>query len=174
MKLERFNSLDQNSINAALKVLKSGKLSPFVGNWKNDKIVGSFYGGKNVQKLEEHFRKKFKVNYAIAVNSWTSGLICAVGAIDTKPGDEIIVSTWTMCASATAILHWMAVPVFADIDNETFNINLKTIKNLLDIHLGATYEQIEDYLLEIFEEPKMRELAGFTWAEPLRKIRKIS
>ena len=128
MKLKRFNSIDKKSVKSALKVLKSGKLSPFVGNWKNDKIVGSFYGGKNVQDLENYFKKKFNVKYAIAVNSWTSGLICAVGAIDIKPGDEIIVSTWTMCASATAIIHWMAIPVFADIDKDTFNINLETIK----------------------------------------------
>ena len=54
-----------------------------------------------------------------------SGLIAAVGAIDTEPGDEIIVSPWTMCASATAILHWNAIPVFADIENDTFNKAIK-------------------------------------------------
>ena len=58
------------------------------------------------------------MKYSIAVNSWTSGLICAVGAIGIEPGDEIIVSTWTMCASATAILHWNAIPIFADIENK--------------------------------------------------------
>ena len=56
MKLKRFNTIDKNSINAAIKVLKKGKLSPFVGNWKNDKIVGSFYGGENVQKLENKIK----------------------------------------------------------------------------------------------------------------------
>lgn len=128
MKLKRFNSIDKNSINAAIKVLKKGKLSPFVGNWKNDKIVGSFYGGENVQKLENKIKKIFGVKYAITVNSWTSGLICAIGALDIKPGDEVIVSPWTMCASATSIINWMAVPVFADIDYETYNITAETIK----------------------------------------------
>ncbi len=127
-KLKRFNSIDGKSIKAALRVLKTGKLSPFVGNWKNDKIVGSFYGGKMVQKLEKIFAKKYNVKYAISVNSWTSGLICAVGAIDIKPGDEIIVSPWTMSASATAIINWFAIPVFADIDYETFNITAKSIE----------------------------------------------
>lgn len=127
-KLKRFNSIDTKSINAAVKVLRSGKLSPFVGNWKNDKIVGSFYGGNKVKELEKKISKIFKVKFAISVNSWTSGLICAVGAIETSPGDEIIVSPWTMCASATAILHWMAVPVFADIDYNTFNITAETIQ----------------------------------------------
>ena len=128
MKLKRYNSLDKSSINAAIKVLRKGKLSPFVGNWKNDKIVGSFYGGENVKKLENRIKKIFKVKYAIAVNSWTSGLICAIGALDIKPGDEIIVSPWTMCASATSIINWMAVPVFADIDYETYNITAETIE----------------------------------------------
>lgn len=128
MKLKRFNTIDQNTINAAIKVLKSGKLSPFVGNWKNDKIVGSFYGGKKVQELEKKIVKKFRVKYAITVNSWTSGLVCAIGALDIKPGDEVIVSPWSMCASATSVLHWFAVPVFADIDYETFNITRNTIE----------------------------------------------
>ena len=66
--------------------------------------------------------KHFNVKHAVTVNSWTSGLIAAIGAIDIEPGDEIIVSPWTMCASATAILHWNAIPVFADIEIETFNI----------------------------------------------------
>jgi len=57
------------------------------------------------------------------VNSWTSGLIAAIGAIGIEPGDEVIVSPWTMSASATAILHWNAIPVFADIEIETFNLD---------------------------------------------------
>ena len=56
-------------------------------------------------------------------HSWTSGLIAAVGAINIEPGDEIIVTPQTMVASATAILHWNAIPVFVDIDQFTFNIN---------------------------------------------------
>ena len=58
IKLKRFNTIDKPSIKAALKVLKSGELSPFVGNWKNDKIVGSFYGGKKVQELEKKNKKR--------------------------------------------------------------------------------------------------------------------
>ena len=45
--------------------------------------------------------------------------VAAVGALSIEPGDEIIVSPWTMCAS-TAILHWNAIPVFADIEKDTF------------------------------------------------------
>ena len=70
----------------------------------------------------------FKVKHAVTVSSLTSGLIAAVGAIGIEPGDEVIVSPWTMCASATAILHWNAIPVFADIDADTFNLDPKSVE----------------------------------------------
>jgi dTDP-4-amino-4,6-dideoxygalactose transaminase len=46
-----------------------------------------------------------------------------VGAIGIAPGDEVIVTPWTMVATATAILHWNGIPVFADIDPHTFNLD---------------------------------------------------
>ena len=121
-KFKKYRSIGLEEKKAALKVLNSGVLSDFLGE-KSSK----FYGGKNVQKFERYIEKYFKVKHAISVNSWTSGLIAAVGAIGTEPGDEIIVPTWTMCASAVAILHWNAIPVFADIENETFNIDPSSI-----------------------------------------------
>jgi dTDP-4-amino-4,6-dideoxygalactose transaminase len=51
-----------------------------------------------------------------------------VGAIGIEPGDEVIVTPWTMSATATAILHWNAIPVFADIDPETFNLDPKSVE----------------------------------------------
>ena len=70
----------------------------------------------------------FDVKHVITVNSWTSGLVTAVGALDINPGDEIIVSPWTMCASATAILHWNAIPVFADIDPVTYCLDPASVR----------------------------------------------
>ncbi len=108
---------------AAKKVIKSGVLSDFLGAWSK-----KFYGGYEVKRFESACKKYFKKKYVITTNSWTSGLVCAVGALDIEPGDEIIVSPWTMCASATAILHWNAIPVFADIKPDTFCIDPKSIK----------------------------------------------
>ncbi len=110
---DHFNSFDHGEIKAASKVIKKGVLSSFVGSWSED-----FYGGEEVIKFEKKIADYFRVKYAISVNSWTSGLICAVGAIDIEPGDEIILPTWTMSACATAILFWNAIPVFADIVEE--------------------------------------------------------
>ena len=108
-KLNRFNRIGHEELNAATKVLKTGILSDYIA------AKGpNFLGGKKVREFEKKCEKFFKVKYAITVNSWSSGLTAMVGAIGIEPGDEIIVSPWTMCASASAILHWNAIPVFAE------------------------------------------------------------
>ena len=125
-KFKRYNSIGKEEIIAANKVLKTGILSDFIAG-NNSK----FLGGSKVNEFEKNCAKYFKVKYVVTVNSWTSGLVCAVGAIDIEPGDEVIVSTWTMPATATAIIQWNAIPVFADIDKDTFNICPKSIvKNI--------------------------------------------
>ena len=119
----RYNSIGEEEVGAAKEVVESGVLSQFLGCWDPD-----FYGGPKVQQFERECETFFSVKYAVSVNSATSGLIAALGAIGIEPGDEVIVSPWTMCASATAILHWNAIPVFADIDRETFNLDPKSIE----------------------------------------------
>ena len=76
--------------------------------------------------------KKFNTKYALTFNSWTSGLIAAVGAADINPGDEVICTPWTMSATAMAIVHWLAIPVFADIDSKTYNLDINCVKKLIN------------------------------------------
>jgi dTDP-4-amino-4,6-dideoxygalactose transaminase len=120
---KRYNTIGKEEIEAVRAVMESGVLSQFLGCWDPD-----FYGGPKVQAFERQCEAYFGVKHAVTVNSWTSGLITAVGSIGIEPGDEIIVTPWTMCASATAILHWNAIPVFADIEKETFNIDPKSVE----------------------------------------------
>ncbi len=127
MKLKKYNSIGNEEIKSALKVIKSGVLSDFVGSKGRN-----FEGGKYVRKFEKKAQSYFKVKYAISVNSWTSGLICSIGAIDPSPGDEIICTPWTMCACATAILHWNCIPVFVDINKDNFNYDLKQLKSKIN------------------------------------------
>ena len=117
-KFKKMITIGKEELNAASKVIKSGQLSFFLGEKSKD-----FFGGKNVQKFEKNIENFYKVKHAISVNSWTSGLICAVGALNLKPGDEIILPTWTMTACSAAILHWNYIPIFADINSKTFNIS---------------------------------------------------
>jgi perosamine synthetase len=119
---KRYNSIGKEEVDAAKAVIESGVLSQFLGCWDPD-----FYGGPKLQEFERACEKYFGVKHVVTVNSWTSGLIAAVGAMGIEPGDEVIVPPWTMCASATAILHWNAIPVFADIEPETFNLDPKSV-----------------------------------------------
>ena len=117
MKIKRYNSIGSEELTAAKKVIKNGILSDFVGS--NSK---KFLGGKYVQKFENQITKYFRVKYAITTNSWTSGLIAALGSMNLQPGDEVICTPWTMSACASSILHWNAIPVFVDIDKDNFGI----------------------------------------------------
>lgn len=100
---------------AVNRVLDSNVLSKYLGCWHED-----FYGGPEVQALEKEWAAHFGVKHAMAVNSCTSGLYCAAGAIGIEPGDEVIVSPYTMSASATAALIFNGIPVFADIEEQFF------------------------------------------------------
>jgi perosamine synthetase len=120
---KRYNPIGADEVEAAKKVVESGVLSQFIGGWDPD-----FLGGPKVQEFERKCEAYFGVKHAITVNSWTSGLIAAVGAVDIEPGDEVIVSPFTMCASATAILQWNAIPVFADIEPDTFCLDPKSVE----------------------------------------------
>ncbi len=121
---KRYNPIGKEEGEAVQKVMESGVLSQFLASWGPD-----FCGGPKVQQFEKQCEAYFGVRHAITVNSWTSGLIAAVGAIGIEPGDEVIVSPWTMAASATAILHWNAIPVFADIEPDTFCLDPASVES---------------------------------------------
>ena len=117
-----YTSYDQKEVSAASNIVRSGKLSSFVAHKQG------FYGGNFVQEFEKNLSSYFGTKYAVTFNSWTSGLIAAVGALDIEPGDEILVPTWTMCATATAIVHFNAIPVFVDINLDDYNICINDLK----------------------------------------------
>ena len=128
----RYNSIGSEEADAARAVVETGVLSKFLGCWDPD-----FFGGPKVQEFERRCQEQFKVKHAVTVNSATSGLIAAVGALGIEPGDEVIVTPWTMCASATALLHWNAIPVFADIEPETFCLDPRSVEANISPHTRA-------------------------------------
>lgn len=128
----KYNSLGTEEVAAAKEVIESGVLSQFIGAWHED-----FFGGPKVKEFERAAAEYFGVKHAITVNSWTSGLVAAIGAIGIEPGDEVIVTPWTMSATATAILHWNAIPVFADIDPDTYNLSPASIERCLSPYTKA-------------------------------------
>ncbi len=108
---------------AVSEVLESGVLSEFVGEW-----VDAFWGGPRVRGMEAAWRERFGTRYAVAMNSATSALYAAVAAAGIGPGDEVIVSPYTMSASATCALVNGAIPVFADVEPETFGLDPASVR----------------------------------------------
>src|SRR3989344_4643766 len=103
---------------AALRVVRSGALSKFIGAW--DPKEPQFYGGPEILAFEKEWAAHFGVKHAVSMNSATSGLIASLGALGLEPGDEVIVTPYSMCISATAPLFYGAIPVFADVEPEFF------------------------------------------------------
>jgi perosamine synthetase len=124
--LELFKSVGEDEVAAASEVIRGGVLSAYIGAPGD-----GFMGGPKVKAFEAQAADYFGVKHAVAVNSWTSGLIAAIGAIGLEPGDEVITTPWTMAAKATAILHWNGIPVFADIDPVSFNISPESVERLI-------------------------------------------
>ena len=125
-KFRKFNEIGEEEISAVLEVMRSGELSKFLGEWDPD-----FYGGRLVNTVQKSFAEYFDSKHALAFNSWTSGLVAAIGALEIEPGDEVIVTPWTMSATATSILHWNAIPVFADIDLKTYCLDLQSVESMV-------------------------------------------
>jgi perosamine synthetase len=121
-----YNTIGKEEEDAAVAVIKSGNLSQFLGVWHED-----FYGGPKVRAFESAWADYVSVKHAVTVNSNTSGLIAAMGAVGIQPGDEVIVSPYTMSASAIAPVVYGGVPVFADIDPNDFCLSAATIEKAI-------------------------------------------
>jgi perosamine synthetase len=111
---------------AVAAVLDTGVLSQFLGEWDDD-----FLGGPHVRECEAAFAERLDAAHAISVNSATTGLSVALAATGVGPGDEVIVSPFTMSASAATIVLQNAIPVFADIEEQTYGLDPAAIERLI-------------------------------------------
>jgi len=127
--------------NEVAEVLDYGPLSGFIAS-----PGVPFRGGPKVRKLETAFEDYFGVEHTVAMNSATSCLHAAVAALGCGPGDEVIVTPYTMSASAAAILMCNAVPVFADIDPDFFKSVLATFCIDQDLRALEFVRSVEDLL----------------------------
>ena len=155
-----YNTIGKEEKEAVMKVLDSGNLSQFLGAWHKD-----FYGGPTVQAFEKAWAEAFGVKYAISVNSNTSGLFAAMGACNIQPGDEVIVSAYTMSASALAPMIYGGVPVFADIDETNYCLSPESIESKITSRTKAIL------LVHIFGNPaKMDQIVAIAKKHNLRLI----
>lgn len=87
--------------------------------------------GPKVDKFESMMRQYTGARYAMAVNSCTAALHLSMVVSGMKPGDEVITTPMTFCATANTILHAGAKPVFVDVDRRTMNIDPNLIERAI-------------------------------------------
>lgn len=125
--LKPFSGIGARERDAVMNFLdRATPLSGFHGS-----AQPTFFGGPEVQKFEAKWCERFGVAHAISVNSATSALIAAMGAIGIGPGDEVITSPYTMTATAVAPLFYGGIPVFADIDPDYFCLDVASVERAI-------------------------------------------
>ena len=97
-----------------------------------NEVLGDGFGNREsadmLARFEEAFAAKFGSKYAISMNSGSGTLLACLIAAGVGPGDEVIVPTVTMAATAFVVVQCGAVPVFCDIDPETFTIDPEDVR----------------------------------------------
>lgn len=109
---------------------------PFYGEEEKQAVVkplesGWLVQGPNVKEFERAVASYTGADYAKATTSCTTALHLSLTALGIGPGDEVILPSFTFVASANAIKYTGAVPVFADIDLDTFDINVDSARDAL-------------------------------------------
>ncbi|MEI7555482.1 dTDP-4-amino-4,6-dideoxygalactose transaminase [Candidatus Chlorohelix sp.] len=84
--------------------------------------------GKFCRETEMLMSKMFNVKHALLTTSCTHALELAMMTLDLKPGDEVILPSFTFTSTANVIIRQGAVPVFVDIDSDTFNMDASKIE----------------------------------------------
>ncbi|MCK4349157.1 MAG: DegT/DnrJ/EryC1/StrS family aminotransferase, partial [Thermoplasmatales archaeon] len=151
-----------------LDVLNDGRLSTFIASAGTD-----FLGGKRIKELERLFCEYHNTKYAISFNSATAALHAAIVACGVDPGEEIITTPYTFTSTATSAFMHNAVPVFADIKPDTFNIDPEEIKKNNPL-LKAIDAFVEDYIsVEPFSQSARNEFEGAPAVHPKMMLKVI-
>ncbi|MHA1281051.1 MAG: DegT/DnrJ/EryC1/StrS family aminotransferase [Promethearchaeota archaeon] len=127
-----------------------------------DSKLLTLLAGNVVETFEREFAEYIGVKHAIGVNSGTAALHTAIASLDIGPGDEVIVSPFTFIATASSVLQNNAIPIFADIDEKTYNIDPESVKEMITertkaiipVHLAGISADM-DPLMEIAEDYKL-------------------
>jgi len=131
-------------VDAVVEVMRNRQLSQLAGSYVKD--------------FEIEFARYLRTKYAIAVNSGTSALSLAIAAAQIGTGDEVVLPPYTFVASANGILQQNAIPIFSDVDPETFNLDPRKLESkisqktraIMPVHiLGQPCDM--DPILEIAE-----------------------
>lgn len=153
-------SMGDEEKRAVARVMDSDCLSAFIG------APGKFFlGGPEVRAFEDQWAAREGFSHAVSVNSWTTGLVACVGALRLEPGDEMICPPYTMSASAACALFYGVIPVFADIEPDTFCLDPNAIEAAITPRTRAIM------VVHLFGHPaKMDEILAVAGKHGLRVI----
>ena len=127
--------------NAVLRVIRSNQL----------------YAAKEVRLFEAEFSEYTGSSYAVGVGNATQGLHLALSAIGIGPGDEVIVTPYSWISSASCVLMQGAIPVFVDIEAETFGLDPEKVEEAISPRTKAII------LVHMFGIPaKVEEIASLS------------
>ena len=109
------NGLSKGDLYQGIKVLRSGRITM----------------GKKTIEFERQFAKTLQIKYALMVNSGSSALYIGVEAFNFKKGSEVITPALTFGTSVGCIIKNGLVPVFVDVEPNTFNIDVTKIEEMI-------------------------------------------
>ena len=132
-------------------------------NWEEMLGSASFIGGPAVESFERAFAEYCEAAHAIGVANGTDALLLALKAVDIREGDEVILPANSFVATAEAIMHAGATPVFTDINPHTYNIDVEKIEKhitsktraIIAVHLYGQPADM-DPILEIARRRNLR------------------
>jgi len=133
---------DAGDEKALLDVLHSGKWGRTSG------------GGTRNREFETVFARRMQAKHCVATSSGTTALLTALGALNIGPGDEVILSPYTFVATFNVITANFALPVFADSDAASFQVDPKSVaaavtpatRLLLPVHIAGTAADLDGLL----------------------------
>jgi dTDP-4-amino-4,6-dideoxygalactose transaminase len=113
-----------------------------------------YWAGKKVKEFCARTASLYGTKYAVAASSGTAAIHAALGAVGVSEGDEVIVSPITDMGSLIGILFQNAIPIFADLDLRTYNMDVRSIekcitdktKAIIVVHLAGNPSDMDEIM----------------------------
>ncbi len=126
-------------------------------------LSGKYVSGQKVKEFEDEFAQYIGVDHAIAVNSGTAALHISLASTGIGPGDEVIVPPITFFSTVSSVLHQNAIPVFVDIDPESFCLDpsdfekkiTENTKAVIPVHLFGNAAEMDE-IMKIADEHNIK------------------
>jgi dTDP-4-amino-4,6-dideoxygalactose transaminase len=142
--------VDVSDEDSVAQVVRSGNW--WMYSYGEDEFAGTVEGTSRVEQAEKAFADMHRVKHTFATTSGSASLEIACRAIGLQPGDEVITTPYTFIATSTCILNALAIPVYVDIEPDTYNINPDLIeaaitertRAIIPVHFGGNIARMDD------------------------------